>query len=452
MAIDLSEISFDTLWQEIRRSLAGLYRETEFYKGITPEKSEKLLEDLFKAAKAIGNEPVPVPQQPSELYKKQWAEYLAGTKKNVERRAIRYLCWEPDIALTPKFVSLLETLKYSISARCIYALGRACHIKWSKEFAGTSTVKKIRELFRSYNGPNHILNKWKDNINSVLGANGTDITGRKMVDLSAAPETFFKGWGIDASSVFARSAVSSACQICKNHIGESRNYNTFFLKDLLPWENWELSIEDFKKEIEATVLHKNIDAVREKFQTFVLGDKRLGDPRQPRNTNWLGVKEEAKKKFISWLSRRDIIFFFEHVLPKGRDPHGRKNFWLQYVNSLVASRPLLCEQDRYSLRAQLQREQIDYGLISGTNSAFILDFGTIVVVEFSRVGACYIYPKDNFRKIVPDLFENKRFSEGSLKRIDLALEKNKIIHWLTVNCDWRDDVSTVLARYGIRKG
>ena len=47
--------------------------------------------------------------------------------------------------------------------------------------------------------------------------------------------------------------------------------------------------------------------------------------------NWLGI-QVARQRLLQWLSRADIHFFFEHVLPKGTDPHGRKTFWLKYVS------------------------------------------------------------------------------------------------------------------------
>ncbi len=445
MQTDLSTISFDAIWQNIRRSIAGLNKEAEHYHKITPD---HFLKKLLQVTEEIGKEPVPVPQFTSEFYKKQWNEFVSGIVERLSRRTVRNLCWDSDIALNPDFVHYIERSNITLTPQSIYALIRSCHMKWSTELAESQIIAKIRKIVLSYSGPNHLINKWRKNIKMVIGVHGTLISAKEMLNRGMSPDDFFEEWGIDVQSEFAWAAIRLASNICLQKLGMITNHNDYLIKSLLPWEGWDLAV--FKKEIESSILDKNIKIVREQFQSFVLGDKRLGDPRQPRNTNWLGVKEEAKKKFISWLSRRDIVFFFVHVLPKGKDPHGRKDFWLQYVNSLVASRPLLCEQDRYLLRTQLQEEQIDYGLISGTNSAFILDFGTIVAVEFSKVGACYIYSKNDFNKIIPNLFHNRWFLERDLKRGELS--DARIVHRLTTNCDWRNDITTVLARYGIRKG
>ncbi|HEY5864040.1 MAG TPA: EH signature domain-containing protein, partial [Candidatus Tectomicrobia bacterium] len=74
-----------------------------------------------------------------------------------------------------------------------------------------------------------------------------------------------------------------------------------------------------------TILHpiaaRDLD-LQEALKKLALHDTRLGDPRLSRNMkNWLGI-QEARQRLLQWLSRADIHFFFEHVLPKDTDPHG----------------------------------------------------------------------------------------------------------------------------------
>jgi hypothetical protein len=228
-------------------------------------------------------------------------------------------------------------------------------------------------------------------------------------------------------------------------IGSNSNCNDYYLKELLAWDKWHQTL--LKPEIAAAILDSNIGSIQERFQAVVLGDNRFGDPRLRHNTNWIGMREDAIEKFKSWLSRRDIIFFFQHVLPRGQDPHGRKDFWLKYVPSLKMSRPFLCDNDWYPLKGQLQTDKIEFGRINGNNSAFILDFGSIVVVEFSKVGgACFIYSREQFHAIMPDLFENKYFDFSTLKRKDIALER--IVH----RQGWQDNAIAILARNKVRRG
>lgn len=154
---------------------------------------------------------------------------------------------------------------------------------------------------------------------------------------------------------------------------------------------------------------------------------------------------------LQWLSRADITFFFEHVLPEGTDPHGRKAFWLRYVSRVLMSRPLLNQDDATRLRITMSSQQghmEHLGRIGGREpSAFLLDFGNVVVVEFSRVGnACYLYEKPQAAKLIPDFWTPEAFSVSRLKSRLLATE--------TINHDrfgkWRTNLAQLLARYGIR--
>jgi hypothetical protein len=180
--------------------------------------------------------------------------------------------------------------------------------------------------------------------------------------------------------------------------------------------------------------------------TFILSDSRLGDPRL-HSKNWIGIHEEARKRFIQWLSKEDIIFFFEHVLGKG-DKHGRKDFWMKYVGRLVQSRSLLSSHDEARFSTEIKKSKGvsgSFGRVSGgTASAFLLDFGDIVVVEFRRVGAIRIYHRADFKKILPDFWTRNTIPLDSLKNSHLSLEA--IAHFV----GWQNQATQALSKYGIR--
>lgn len=440
--------SFDELHLNVRKSLSHILKETEYYK----RDPEKDLKKLIDTTQRIGDKVIQNPQIVAEVFKSQWQEFISQKRNTLDKRAVRYLCWDSKIALDPKFIHYIDTAEVRLSSQSIYALVRACHMNWDASFTQEKSFIKIKELVITYRGPSHLLNKWQANINMVLGTDSTsrladEIVEKNMKNLSE----FFKQWGMDVQSKFTHEIIVKAAKLCRKRCNNSVKYNYFYIdyyiNQILEWNYWKSSI--FKTEIAEAILSvTNNDTFREKLQAYVLNHQLLGDPRLLRNTNWAGMQYNAKEQFISWLSRRDIVFFFEHVLPRGSDRHGRKNFWLKYIKRLIASRPLLSDSDQLLLKPQMQQEKINYGRISGTNSAFILDFGNIVAVEFSKVGACYLYQKEQFDEIVDDLFANSWFTEQSLKDRIIAIDR--VVHRLTVNCDWRDDVASILARYGIR--
>ncbi|MBF0506354.1 MAG: hypothetical protein HQL09_05920 [Nitrospirae bacterium] len=254
-------------------------------------------------------------------------------------------------------------------------------------------------------------------------------------------------WGIDIQSAFFKdNAMVNAVHRCRKNINLCR----YLFEELLAWQLWGNTV--FKNMVRKFILDDffNNETARETLQKFILSDNRLGDPRLPRNNrNWLDVDSESRNRFLQWLSAEDIGFFFENVLPDKEDPHKRKTFWLSYVPRLISSRPFLCFEDETRL-SPILRDNIKvghFGKIQGGNSAFILDFGRLKVVEFSRVGACYIYTEKEFNKIVPDLWSIRPFTEGGLR--DKLRCLGRIRHLITYNVDWRREVVKILASHGV---
>src|SRR5262249_24936723 len=100
------------------------------------------------------------------------------------------------------------------------------------------------------------------------------------------------------------------------------------------------------------------------------------------------------------------------------------------------------------LRASMQslQEQIGhFGHVSGREtSAFLLDFGPVVVVEFSQVGSCYLYDGSNVAKVISDFWSQEPFRVSRLKDRILAIEAIPHIG------RWQIKLEQLLARYGIR--
>jgi hypothetical protein len=182
------------------------------------------------------------------------------------------------------------------------------------------------------------------------------------------------------------------------------------------------------------------------LQTFVLAHKDVGDPRLPRNRkNWDPISREAVTRFVEMLCREDIVFFFDYVYSTESDRQQRKQFWLRYVARCIASRPLLTPSDKVRLKSMFGTKVGQPGEIrSATNSAFLLDFGEITIVEFSRIGACYIYESRAFKEMVLDFWTSRPFPERVLKRQGLMLKR--IIH----SGRWQEEARNVLAQWGIR--
>ncbi|MDA8214252.1 MAG: EH signature domain-containing protein [Nitrospiraceae bacterium] len=449
MKPDLSTVSFNDVFKKLRFSSVNIKKSTE------SKPIAEIISPLQIICSSIGSSKPYKPLYVPEEYEKQWKDYLSHGRK-LESRAQRYLCWEPNVASDKRFLEYLQQEQINLSARSLQGIVRACHLSWedvSKESLSKkgSLLEMVRDMIVNYNGPNRILQKWNSSIDIVLSSNGPGLFASEMIRNFKTIKEHTESWAVEQSknisepAEFFLGAMMQAVQQCRHDINKCR----YLFDELLHWQLWGNT--RFKKMIGDLILDTffNNESAREILQRFVLRDNRLGDPRRNKR-NWADIDADAKDRFIQWLSREDIGFFFEHVLPDRKDPHERKSFWLKYVAKLKASRPLLCFEDEAKLRTQLRDEAKvgHFGKIRGANSAFILDFGQVKAVEFSRVGACYIYTEDKFNQIVPDFWSNRTFTEAGLKDKNRCVDS--IRHFITYNVDWRRNVMNILARHGVR--
>jgi hypothetical protein len=226
-----------------------------------------------------------------------------------------------------------------------------------------------------------------------------------------------------------------------------------FLVDKLLTSN-VLDIPSFHSAVAAAVLSRwsdQSDLFRGRLLSFVMHDRRLGDPRLPRNApNWASVASAASQKVRSWLAQRDIVFFFDFVLPDQRDPHGRKDFWLQYVNQIQESQVALCPEDRYRLKSQVKEQMAYTNIRDNKVSAFLMRFNgppDTVAVEFSQKGnAVYFYDANVFKTAVGS-FQQVSFRVTELKHHSHLA---KFTHYPPG--EWQRRVRSYLASRGIRPG
>lgn len=440
----VDQLSFAEIVQLIKAAERELF---VFCQSLSEEAVTSRVKRLRETVEKIGASVVRRPP-PLERYLLQWQEYSSGKRKHIDPAAARYLCWEPEISMDYQFVGYLERFPSVLGSRPLIGLVHSCHSKW--ESVSPTVMDKIRVFVMKYEGPNKAVKKWRSNPDTVLHQEGPAVLARRLLRAEQTIREFVDEWYLDPQSAFLQKIVAAAASSCRATIGTSSHKPHALFEDLLRWQGWK--IHDLKAEVQQLILHNEVQKIHEPLQRFVLGHRDLGDPRLPRNRdrNWTSISREATNRFVQMLCKEDIIFFFDYVYSMGEDKHKRKEFWLRYVSRYIASRPLLTATDRLRLKVELGARMKNPGEIKGsTNSAFMLDFGELTVVEFSTVGFCYIYESKLFREIVPDFWSAHAFTATSLKDKRRA---RRVRHWITYNIDWRDEVTNILAQWGIRPG
>ncbi|MBK9173209.1 MAG: hypothetical protein IPM28_09425 [Chloracidobacterium sp.] len=396
---------------------------------------------LVKAVDSI--DALAKPQRPADSHIREWQAYIDGQTELLSPRAIRNLSWYPDVATDCRFWDVVKLSERSRnSAKTIQGLVYSYHSKW-KEVQQLPQFLGLREAVKGFRGPNGILKKWQENLHLILFADSVAklaqelSSGRMPLDYSIEQLRLFE------DTQFFREVVSECARSCSQNLGVAEILD-FFLNQILSWDKHDIQI--FREHVDAAIKCEAFDRsedVKARLINYVVNDvQRLGDPRL-NPARWIGI-EESKEKVLQHLSKKDIVFFFEKVMTD--DVHGRAKFWLRYVKSMSRSRPLLTDLDRSRLSTALARRGNairHYGRTTGQHSAFLLDFGSVLAIEFEGVGACYLYDAKTRDRFFRDFFTGNPFNDQILKMPKQALYRK------SHQGNWQWVLGQALAQSGI---
>jgi hypothetical protein len=139
------------------------------------------------------------------------------------------------------------------------------------------------------------------------------------------------------------------------------------------------------------------------LKQWFLDPDHFGDPRIYPG-NWeLKISQAARDTFIQWLSKEDLAFFFNLLLRKGEDEHGRRAFWEQYLCHVVSSRVFISDEDlarnRYVIQDMRNENKTLPARIEENTSAFMMLTSDLIIIEFSEKGnAAYIWHRNDIPK------------------------------------------------------
>jgi len=262
--------------------------------------------------------------------------------------------------------------------------------------------------------------------------------------------------GLSATSQFGMAAAGELARL----VAENRNalsafdyaVGTFFPEDdaLIEPARWG---EVYHRLVSNTELTSDANR-RQALVDLALKTRGLDDPRL-RLGQWQNVPPAARDIVMQWLSEEDLRFFFDLLMQEGRaDPQRRRSFWLKYLDRAIRSRVVVGERDYTRLRPKLEAIQArgrTYARMKGAGysnayvSAFIMDFGEVTIVEFSKPNsACYIYENDPRNPYLD--FTQQVFDWNQLKNRQMG-EYHSHVHPPE---NWHAEFKRVLAQHGVR--
>jgi hypothetical protein len=196
---------------------------------------------------------------------------------------------------------------------------------------------------------------------------------------------------------------------------------------------------------------KRSESFQRGLLSYIQCHKRLGDPRARESLpNWRSIAPEAAQRYLSWLARDSIIFFFNTILPNNSENRRRKDFWLRYHDRIQDFQVAVSDADEWKLKSSQDSEDFNYysEVAHPTTSAFLMKFEgygqQYLIIEFSEKGhAAYIYRMADFEARGLTLRTHRFDLKNELKFDDT----NRIFH----SGDWEHKWASKLSfELGIR--
>jgi len=404
------------------------------------------LERVVSRLKAkLGSAPVAI-VCPKEL-KDRWLQMLnEGRVGEFTQRELRTLSWHADVAISPRFIEYIDGR--SITKGVIRGILASYVAVWDRANPDIELNKKLKSWV-SQEGSSAKLAWWNEHPEYWLKPDAPQAISQKIRTGLMTVDVATKEFRAPTASMLLVAAFSRAAE----DMPQAADLLTaaeldYLLKKLIQEKLLELpSLHKAVCNLVKSRLANDSNAFRTDLVNALLTHPKLGDPRI-QGANWAGQSlAEARVRLLSWLSAEDIRTFFEIILTRESDPHGRKRFWLRYEKRILLSRVFISTSDRKKRREQLEelsKRGRNYGSIYQPTSAFVLDLGRIVAVEFSQVGnALYLYTKANFTKIMPDIFVS-RTDLDTLKREEMSIAR------VIRREGWTLKVMSILEEYGIK--
>ena len=145
--------------------------------------------------------------------------------------------------------------------------------------------------------------------------------------------------------------------------------------------------------------------VHKELKDFVLEVWKNPKLRNSGASKWIHVAEPTWRMVLAWVQEANLRLFFELLKRRGvPDPHGRLDFWMQYINQITFTRIVLGDDMRRYLNAHPElkehfKNDVDsFAGLTGAKGessldAFIMEISGHLIVEFNPHGGCYVYKK-----------------------------------------------------------
>ncbi len=372
----------------------------------------------------------------------------------------RALCSSEKTALRPEFITaLIRNPQKLTRSRCLYGMVNSYFSEWRTMKDPAKIEGLLASVFASYGERNPVVKKWRTN-GMLFSERAAVFTaslicqGRKTVD-DVLRDHYIEPLTKLAKSVRDTTAQAACQKLRELEKSQDNEWSLGYLRWMTEGVLSDLTSQDaFCHTVSSLILSESArraESFQRALRHYVQNHKRLGDPRiRESSLNWPRIAPEAAQRYLSWLARDSITFFFNTILPNNSENRRRKDFWLRYHSRIKDFQVAVSETDVWTVKANKAKTELLYyaHVAHPTTSAFMMRFegygGDFLIVEFSEKGnAAYIFRFDEFEAQGVNL-RTHRFDLKSHLKFD---KTHRILHL----GDWERDAGYRLAsEFGIR--
>jgi hypothetical protein len=367
-------------------------------------------------------------------------------------REIRLLSWHGGLLMTQQFRQNLSEIVYRGEVRPnLSILSKIYFGAWGEHEEPLSFERLLRFVAEQQSSHSAILALYKKHAYAIFDDRADRFICNEAVDSGLSLSDVLRKWDIPPGCCLASRAIEEYLGRSVVLIEEGRSSE---LEDVLATTQLPgVRSDTFRKTMERLILcdqaNRN-EEFRKRLEAFVIDHPSLGDPRYSSNApHWKGIGTRAEQKFRGWRNKLDLVFFFKSVMRDREDRHGRKDFWLGYVDQAHESFVALCPGDAQRLEHSLVREKIHYRRITDSQgvSCFVMRFrgnsADLIVEEFSNVGKARIFQYKSFLENIQSI-DRQEFRLSELRTDEGTTESFRHMP------GWQSRIRNTLARYGVR--
>jgi len=319
---------------------------------------------------------------------------------------------------------------------------------YDSNIKGSELIRKFiwdkLDEYNNGNKNNRRIDFWLKNRNPLFLPNGHSQTAAHLLKKEGEIYFLLNEFGLDKgleNSKFVKSVSSSMIELTKNKFNP-RNLSKCLSINELPDNQFKSRFKDLINKMASDFIVTALNAEQEfkdTLRAYFL--RHLKDPRIPGNDyNWLGVAESAKKIFTTWLSGKDLEFFFNIVDETSADTNWeyRRKFWEAYLPHIENTWVILGRDAKSKLRKtgskNLNFEANRYGNLAtglSSHSVFLIEMGGYVFIEWNDVGALRVIKVDKCPF---------KFFKDSYETEELQIKKPmaRLIHSSPQHYNWQE--------------